>query len=196
MIAPSTNTEVYWNYKDIPSNEYTYNASASGTAYGSVYNITLSPVGLDNVYRVDYDGYGGTSNGDGAAWSLTFDLKKDDSPVEITPINWNATDNTMIGNSKGEILSEDIKMNPYNSDSVYMQKRFNYLSSYFNNSSSLDFSCLPDLSITTGDIARVETNLYKNTEPATKDCLIVYMELKYSGTVKQTFKAHEMSDRG
>ena len=142
-----------------------------------------------NIYKVDYDGYGEVESG-GFALSLTHQLTSKTDPVSIIPVNWQSSDNVFVGDARGEVLSENISMNPYDSNSEYMRSRYDYLKSYFNNSSSLNFSCLPDLSVTTGDVCSVETSLYKGANTITKECMVVGVELKYSGTVKQSLIVH------
>lgn len=148
-----------------------------------------------NIYKVEYDGYGEPyvigGNGGGFALSLTYNLSANESDVSITPISWQSSDNTLSGDKKGEILSEDISMNPYDSNSPKMIDRLNYLKSYFDDSNTVSFSCLSNLSVTTGDTCNVETNLYNNGDIIKKNCLVVAMELKYNGTIKQSIVAHE-----
>lgn len=179
---PNISNYIFKSYTFTKNTDKTYTKTP-------VYYKTIK--GYD-VFKVDFDGYGTTDDGAGFL-SLTQLSTLTTDPVHIIPVNWNSSDNIIVGAEKGEVLSEDISMNPYNSDDWYAQERFKYLKSYFDKSSTAKFSCLPDLSVTTGDIVQVETNLYKGAEATPKKCLVVKMELKYNGTVKQSFTTHEIS---
>lgn len=155
--------------------------------------VFYKKIGNKDVYKVDFDGYGKSDDEKALGGGLNYTLSFKQEPIEIIPLNWESKDNILSSTTEGEAFVEDIKVNVYDQNNSNSTRRFNYLKSYFNNSSTIKFSCLSDLSVTTGDIVTVETNMYKGAERTTKKGYVVQIELKYSGTVKQTLTVHEIA---
>ena len=113
----------------------------------------------------------------------------------IIPIRYNSYEGVINIDAVGEVFSEDNPISPYDATSDIKRARKDFLSSYFTqNSSSLTFEALPNISIETNDVIEIETNLYQSdNKQIIKKGLVVYMELTYSGNLKQKIIAHEVS---
>ena len=87
---------------------------------------------------------------------------------------------------------EDNPINPYDASSAVAIVRKGFLNNYFSNSSSsISFESLANVSIETGDLISVDTNLYNETgEQISKKALVVCTEIQYNGSIKQKIKAH------
>lgn len=114
--------------------------------------------------------------------------------LNIVPLYYNSYDNVLNNTVVGEVYSEDNPIYPFSSSDEKAKERFNVLTSYFNKDcASLEFECLPYLSVETGDIVGVDTNLYDSGgNQITKNALIVSMEITYNGALKEKIKAHEV----
>lgn len=110
------------------------------------------------------------------------------APVKMKTIN-SVLKNFVIG----ETYSEKNPMNIYNENSEELKSRFEFLKKYFNDKScSLSFESLADLSVETGDVISIETNLYDNEKKIFKNAVVVETQLTYNGVIKETFKCHEV----
>ena len=115
--------------------------------------------------------------------------------IYVIPIKYNSYDDLINIDNIGETFFEDNPINPYSSEDAVSMARKDFLNNYFtNNSSVITFEGLPNLSIEPDDFTEVDTNLYQtNNEKITKKALVVYMELSYSGSLKQKIIAHEVN---
>lgn len=116
------------------------------------------------------------------------------SQVEkVVPLNKKKINSTIKNETVGEAYNENNPMNVYNGEREELISRFEFLKEYFNdNCKLLSFESLPDLSVETGDVVSVETNLYNKEEKITKNAVVVEMEIKYNGTLKEKLKCHEV----
>lgn len=119
------------------------------------------------------------------------------TPTEmlVLPITYNAYNETKNIDNIGEVFIEDNPINPYDLNSNVTTERIEFLNRYFSNySSSISFDALANVSVETGDVIQVDTNLYdEQGNKITKNGLVVYLELSYNGSLKQKIKAHEVS---
>jgi hypothetical protein len=75
-----------------------------------------------------------------------------------------------------------------------MEDRANVISRYFNDRcDSLEISCAPNIALETGDLIFAETDLQDGEgKNIVKKAVVVENVLEYSGSFKQTIKAHEV----
>lgn len=147
-----------------------------------------------DVCRYLYDGYGKGESIDAIetinyAVSLVFN-----SPVSVIPIKKKAFDEYINNNLIGEPFVENNPVNPYSSQDEFPKNRADVLVSYFNErNSTMNFECLPNVSITTGDRVSVETDLRDfEGNKIIKSGIVVDLELNYNGALKQKMVVHEV----
>ena len=159
---------------------------------------------IDNYYLYYYafNGYGikwdlndkkaDTDNIDIKQYYEVSDTKSPNSSIYIVPITYNDYENIINIDNVGEVFYEDNPINPYDASSAVAIVRKNFLNNYFSNSSSsISFESLANVSIETGDLISVDTNLYGETgEQISKKALVVCTEIQYNGSIKQKIKAH------
>lgn len=150
------------------------------------------------IYRFDFDGYGAAlneynPNHSYLLYELTYALSNNPEDITVTPIKSSPHIYNKTTGLIGEIFTEDNSLNPYDDTHERMVRRFNFLKSYFNeNSSVVEFECLPVNHIQVGDGVDVETSLYSlNNEEVIKGGLIVSQELTYNGAFRQKNILHE-----
>lgn len=158
------------------------------------------------LYRWNYDKYGSikwetTSNGgfyDEINYALGWSSKK----LQIHPVNHNSFDNYLLDGEGtvgdayiGEDFVEDNPINPYDKNSSFMKSRLDVLRKYFNSyHSAVEFETLANPSVETGDVIKIDTNLYNNDGSVIqKNAVIVELELSYNGALKERIIAHEVS---
>lgn len=148
-----------------------------------------------NVYRFDFDEYGETLD-KSIQSEINYAYSEYNNDVEVVPIVWSKQDNLITQNIAGETFNEDNFCNPYTDKEVVSNERFEFLKTYFNESSSvLEFSCLPNLAIETGDILSVETNLFDEAgKKIFKNGVVICFELRYNGSMKEKFIVHERNE--
>lgn len=114
--------------------------------------------------------------------------------IYVIPIKNNVYENIINIDNIGEMFYEDNPINPYDAESNVAQNRKDFLNEYFSNySTSISFESLANVSIETGDIIEVDTNLYdENGRQINKKAMIISMELNYNGSLRQKIKAHEV----
>jgi hypothetical protein len=149
------------------------------------------------IVRHNFDGYG-EANED-LPQEINYALSTDDGSwtIDVVPIKWNSQENTLSTDIIGEVYSENNPLNVYNDKDIESSRRFTRLSQYFNsNAMVLTFDCLPNLSVETGDLVNVETNLYN--EYTGKNLIasgwVVGMELKYNGALWQKITVHTLQE--
>ena len=121
---------------------------------------------------------------------------KDNYKASVIPIEKNSVEIVFSNDVYGEVFIEDNKLCgfPPDNETSFPNQRKTNLSMYFNSQcDSLEISCAPNVSLETGDIISVETDL-KNAigENITKQAVIVENCLEYSGKLTQTIRAHEV----
>lgn len=160
----------------------------------------------DGYYRKHYalEGYGQAFTAGGESDPINYGQPKTadlveptDIPTEIVvmPITYNAYNEIKNIDNIGEVFIEDNPINPYDLNSNVITERIEFLNRYFSNySSSISFDALANVSVETGDVIQVDTNLYdEQGNKIIKNGLVVYLELSYNGSLKQKIKAHEVS---
>lgn len=172
----------------------------------SPYTKKSSKINLgNNNYNLEcdiwyYDGYGTRYVGedyDGAEeinYAISASKSEELRDLTIYPVNYNEYDNILNNQIIGELFVENNPVNPYGASSSYMVQRFELLKEYFNeNCSILEFETLPNISIETGDIISVVTNLFdENGELVIKNAVVISFEIIYNGALKQKIIAHEV----
>lgn len=150
------------------------------------------------IYRFDFDGCGAAlqeynPNHNYLPYELTYALSDNPEDITVTPIKLSPHIHNKTTGLIGEIFTEDNTLNPYDDTHERMVRRFNFLKNYFNeNSSVVEFECLPVNHIEVGDGVYVETSLYSsNNEQIFKGGLIVSQELTYNGAFRQKNILHE-----
>ena len=143
--------------------------------------------------RFDFDEYGVVENEASAFAEINYALAPFASQITVIPVSFSPFDNIKNTNKIGEVFNEDNKLNPYNIRSKYALSRYDFLNNYFSNkNATIEISCLPDLSIETGDYIAVETNLYNDSgRRIVKNGIVVQMELAYNGSTKQNLVVKE-----
>ena len=121
---------------------------------------------------------------------------KDEYKISVNPIERNSIDIVVPNYVDGESFSEQNNLCIYGQDEKYPTERKEILTKYFNNKcDSIEMSCAPNISLETGDLIRVETDLYDSFgERIWKEAVIVEFELEYSGYLKQKIKSHEVKN--
>lgn len=119
---------------------------------------------------------------------------KDQFKIIVIPIETNSIEEVIKNNVSGEAFTEDNKLSHYISTASEPVVRNNFLKKYFNKKcDSLEMECAPNVSLETGDIVQIETNLEDGLgNNKTKNAVIVEFELEYSGKLSQKIKAHEV----
>ena len=125
---------------------------------------------------------------------IDYAVVEEPATITVIPIDLQKQENYISTQGVGEPFEEDNKTNPYSMRDVEMTDRLAFLQSYFNqNQKVVEFQCLPNLMIETGDIVDVETNLYDGETNIRKNCIVVQEEYSYNGALKQKIIAHEVS---
>ena len=161
---------------------------------------SIENLGNSNRLHYLFDGFGEayeTSESDtkinNSIKELILYSTENEKEIYIVPINYNKYENIINSRKTGETFNEDNPINPYDSQNYRARSRFDSLSVYFDNCSSLSFQVLPNIALETNDVIEVETNLYaENGNRIKKKAVIVSIELNYNGTIKQNIKAHEV----
>lgn len=194
---------------DISSYNFKYRIAENDINRASFKSPAWDKLYGDGIRRLHYelDGYGDAyySNDEVSLESginhgniKTADIVGGESPTKeayVIPLRYNSYEGVINIDAVGEVYSEDNPISPYDATSDIKKARKDFLSSYFTqNSSSLTFEALPNISIETNDVIEIETNLYQSdNKQIIKKGLVVYMELTYSGNLKQKIIAHEVS---
>lgn len=119
---------------------------------------------------------------------------KEEYKIVVIPLDTISLDELIVNNNNGTAFVEDNKLSRYPSDSMKSIERNVFLNRYFSKKNdSLEISCAPNVSIETGDIVKIETNLEDAFgENKIKDAVVVEIQLEYSGKLSQKIKAHEV----
>ena len=119
---------------------------------------------------------------------------KDEYKISVNPIERNSIDIVVPNYVDGESFSEQNNLCIYGQDEKYPTERKEILTKYFNNKcDSIEMSCAPNISLETGDLIRVETDLYDSFgERIWKKAVIVEISVEYKGAIIQNIKAHEV----
>jgi hypothetical protein len=146
-------------------------------------------------YAWAYDNSEGTSRANTGLLKRAYEATTiADAELYVVPIKHTSYDNIININNIGEPFNEDNPINPYGLSEATAITRKDFLVEYFSNSSSISFDGLPALNVETGDIVEVETNLFDNNgKRIKKNAMVVYIEINYNGSVKQSIKAHEVT---
>lgn len=114
--------------------------------------------------------------------------------IEVTPLVTSSTDEYILNRNQGEVYTEDNPINPYDKNSDYIWEKLDILEDWYDeNVYSMEIDSLCNLSLDCGDLVEVETNLYDGDETITKKAIIVGIELKFNGTIKQKTYLHEVN---
>lgn len=154
------------------------------------FNIQGNP-----VYRYDFKGYGQLADDTiSAMGDVNYAISEVNTTLQIYPMNYNGYDNILDNKAIGESYVEDNQVNPFDKTTNTAQNRFAFLKQYFNKDcASLEFECLANPALETGDIISVITNLYDTSgEQIQKDALVVQFEITYNGSMKEKIIAHEV----
>ena len=145
-----------------------------------VANLKLEDGQTFEYYRFNFKGYGEVVSPDAYQTSeINFYIapKTDGNTptISVCPINYNAYDNFINNYKVGDIFNENNPLFVYDKDTETAKTRLAFLNNYFNeNSSTIEFTALPNFSLEPADIATSETELYdenqqKNTQKSV-DC--------------------------
>ena len=189
-----------------------YTTETDTTTYYERLPSSFTEIQGHKLYRWDYDKYGSTNWETNYVTGNVYDeinyaLGWNNKKIRINPVNHNVYNNYIIDGEGsqgafyiGEDFVEDNPINPYDKNSVYPKSRLDVLRKYFNSSHSvLEFETLPNLSIETGDIVTVDTNMTYyidgQYEPTTlsKTGVVVETELNYNGALREKRIIHEVS---
>ncbi len=150
-----------------------------------------------SFYKYNFNGYG--TPFEDRIENISYAYSNPNQPsthyqLTVFPVNYDSYDNVIKNEgATGEAYIEDNPVNPFGKDSEYAKDRFNFLKNYFSsNSSSIEFSGLPNISIEPGDIVEVETNLSSDGEKIIKNALLISLEITYNGLIKEKYIAHEV----
>lgn len=111
--------------------------------------------------------------------------------------NWVSKNGKITLNSYGQDLNENNPLNPYDfsisGDSG--ARRGDLYEKYFNqNAVVLQFECLPNFELFTGDIVKVQSNyFYVGGDPIMYEGLLVSQTLTYNGAFRQKTIVHEVN---
>lgn len=165
----------------------------SGDEFGTLTVKTGATTQGISFTRYLYDGYGVVKDGDGVFGAVNYAITTVSRTISVTPIKKRGFDNYISNEFTGEPFTEDNPVNPYSSSDSFATERANAIFRYFSSSNyAMEFKCLPNLALTTGDNVWVFTNLYDETGARfIKQGIIVSIELEYNGALKQKLIVHE-----
>lgn len=146
-----------------------------------------------SINRYNFKGYGYAEVG-GTTSEIDYAIAAENS-LTVYPVNYDSYDNA-INNSNvvGEAYIEDNPINPYSDRDEEAENRFEFLNNYFNaETSALEFESLANPAIEPGDICEIITNLYDGDTQISKNAIVVEIEIKYNGSMKESFIAHEVN---
>jgi hypothetical protein len=120
---------------------------------------------------------------------------EEDQQIEVIPIDRTSFEQTIVNDNNGTAYIEDNYLNIYDKNSEEMIAKNQNICKYFNKKSdSIVIKTLPNVSLETGDLITVETNLFDTIgNRIRKTAVIIENELQYNGSLIQTIKAHEVS---
>lgn len=98
-------------------------------------------------------------------------------------------------NQVGEAYDEDNDC-CFGMNGTQLSARTDYIFDYFNqNTSSIEFECLPNLALELGDLIAVETNLYneETDKRIFKQGFLVEQEISYNGAISQKNTIHDVN---
>lgn len=160
--------------------------------------IEMQRMGVDFI-KWFYDNYGITGDTSGRFWAdanYVVKIKESESdvaPLEYYPLNDIKTEEFIQIANVGESFVEDNPFWVFDINSNETDLRAQKLKQYFSsNIFSLEFTALPNLSIEPNDVITVDTNLYDNGKNITKKGVVTEISITYNGTLKETFKVHEV----
>lgn len=146
-----------------------------------------------SLYRYFFDEYGEIEQGSGGFGALKYAIASVGNPLKVIPIKRVAYDEYIHNNNVGEAFVEDNPVNVYGSTDERAKDRATALSFYFNsNKTNMEFECLPNLALTTGDKIAVLTGIFVDeNEQLFAQGNIISIEINYNGALKQKIIIHE-----
>jgi hypothetical protein len=193
--------------------EYRYKAfvwteqSANTKQIAAVGRLIYENQGVSDFW---YGGYGVVTNMNGVGTVKEVDhtssaLESPNGGANVVPVDYIGQDQTIFNNIySGEVYNEENPVFPYkvadvnifranNENRSEAQIRFDFIKDYFDGRcTSLEFEGLPNITLETGDIVLVDTDLKNGNERITKTAVIVGTEITYNGVVMEKIKAHEV----
>lgn len=131
----------------------------------------------------------------GVAENSSYVPDEEDHQIEVIPIEKTSFDFAITNSQNGSAYIEDNPVNIFDKESQEMIEKNENVCKYFNNKSdSIVLNVLPNVSLETSDLITIDTNLFDTVgNRIIKTAVIVENELKYNGSLRQTIKAHEVS---
>lgn len=159
----------------------------------------LSPSGIidyqgEKFYKFLFKGFGKVLAGSVVpSNTISKDAIVENDKITVVPVNFNYYEEIIHTKKQGEIFVEDNPLNPYSSSNSFIVDRFNLLNKWFSSQQySMETNGLPNVAVETGDLAEVETNLFKNGKRVIKNAIVVGLELHYNGALTQKTLFHEV----
>ena len=151
-----------------------------------------------NFYKFLFKGLGIPSSSSG--YSISNVAKETIDTVDritVSPVNFNNYENTITIDNVGEVFVEDNPLNPYSSRDGFIVERAKILSKWFGSKKySMELNSLSNVSLETGDLVTVPTNLFNGDTRVFKNAVVVGIELEYNGALKQKTLLHEVKGNG